>query len=90
MDSTTAQKILDSPVEKLESVFKQANWYNSTALSYKDGLISGDKRLLGKVVGEVQAGGEIKVKVARHGVKIYRMRTTEKGAKRYMSRKEEL
>ena len=90
MDGVTAQKILDSPVEKLESVFEQANWYNSTALSYKDGTIAGDERLLGKAVGEVQAGGEIKVKVKRHGVKMYRMRTDEKGARRYVIGKEEL
>ena len=90
MDVGTAQKILDSPVEKVESVFTQVNWYNSTTLSYKDGIIAGDERLLGKVVGEVRASGEIKVKVLRHGVKMYRLRTEEKEVKRYVIGKEEL
>jgi len=90
MDVGTAQKILDSPVEKAESVFTQVNWYNSTTLSYKDGIIAGDERLLGKVVGEVPASGEIKVKVLRHGVKMYRLRTEEKEVKRYVIGKEEL
>jgi alpha-galactosidase len=53
MDTAFAQKILKAPMDKLERLFKEANWYNSTELSYKDGLKRRDARLMGKKGGNI-------------------------------------
>lgn len=88
MDQTTAEHIVENGVARPE--FKEANWYNSTALPYADGLKAGDKRLLGQQIGRVGPGGQVKAKVPRHGVKMYRLRSVDGGAKRYSIHKQEL
>jgi alpha-galactosidase len=90
MDTAFAQKILKAPTDKLERLFKEANWYNSTELSYKDGLKRRDARLMGKKVGNITPGGSLAAKVKRHSVEMYRLKSVAHGGKRKVHTKEEL
>lgn len=90
MDIGLAQKILDAPLEKLEGLFKEANWYNSTALPYKEGLKRSDPRLLGKKKGIISPEGSLTAKVKKHSAEIYRLRSVGSGGKRKVHAKEEL
>lgn len=90
MDNTLAQKLLDAPVDKLEKLFKEANWYNSTEISYKDGLKRQDARLMGKKVGKINPGGSLTAKVKRHSLEMYRLKSIGHGGKRKVHAKEEL
>jgi alpha-galactosidase len=90
MDTTFAQKVLKAPTDKLERLFKEANWYNSTELSYKDGLKRRDARLMGKKVGNITPGGSLAAKVKRHSVEMYRLKSVAHGGKRKVYAKEEL
>jgi alpha-galactosidase len=90
MDTAFAQKILKAPMDKLERLFKEANWYNSTELSYKDGLKRRDARLMGKKVGNITPGGSLAAKVKRHSVEMYRLKSVAHGGKRKVYAKEEL
>jgi alpha-galactosidase len=90
MDTTFAQKVLKAPTDKLERLFKEANWYNSTELSYKDGLKRQDARLMGKRVGNITPGGSLTAKVKRHSVEMYRLKSVAHGGKRKVHSKEEL
>ena len=85
MDDFTAEQILAG-----KDQYKQ-KWYNSTELSYKDGLAKGDSRLLGKKVGSIgPQHNELKAKVPRHAVRVFRLRSLNAGATRYMLTKDEL
>ena len=85
MDDFTAEQILAG-----KDQYKQ-KWYNSTELSYKEGLSKGDSRLLGKKVGSIgPQHNELKAKVSRHAVKVFRLRSLNAGATRYMLTKDEL
>lgn len=88
MDQATSEQIVESGIARPE--FKKANWYNSTELPYAEGLKAGDKRLLGQQIGKVGPGGQVKAKVPRHAVKMYRLRSVDGGAKRYSIYKQEL
>ncbi|KAJ9669621.1 hypothetical protein H2201_000004 [Coniosporium apollinis] len=90
MDDATAQRILDAPVTELESVFSQANVYNSTLTPYVEGLKAGDERLMGRKVGELAPGGELKATVPKHSVKMYRLKSLDNGGKRYSIHRDEL
>jgi alpha-galactosidase len=90
MDTAFAQKILKAPTDKLERLFKEASWYNSTELSYKDGLKRRDARLMGKKVGNITPGGSLTAKVKRHSVEMYRLKSVAHGGKRKVHSKEEL
>jgi alpha-galactosidase len=90
MGNEMAQKILDAPVDKLEKLFKEANWYNATEISYKVGLKKKDERLMGKKVGEIAPGGTLMAQVKRHSVEMYRLRSVGHGGKRKVHAKEEL
>src|SRR6202012_5165515 len=59
MDKDVAQKVLDAPVHGSAKLLQAAKWYNATALSYKEGLKKGDKRLLGKKVGKISPCGTL-------------------------------
>ncbi|KAL3417557.1 glycoside hydrolase family 27 protein [Phlyctema vagabunda] len=83
MDEKTAQKLLDAPKEKFEAIFNHVNWYNSTAVPYKEGLKNGDERLYGKKVRKIDANGVLSAKVKRHAVKLFRLKSTKGGGKRY-------
>ncbi|KAG4444303.1 hypothetical protein IFR05_000177 [Cadophora sp. M221] len=90
MDDILGQKILDAEVDQLESLFKDANWYNSTTLSYKDGLKKSDPRLMGKKIGTVDPSGTLSAKVKKHSVEMFRLRSVGEGGKRKVHSKDEL
>jgi alpha-galactosidase len=90
MDTELARKILEAPVDKLERLFKDANWYNSTEMSYKEGLKRRDERLMGRNVGKIAPGGSLTAKVKRHSVEMYRLKSVGYGGKRKAHAKEEL
>ena len=90
MDSALAQKILDAPQDKLEKLFKDANWYNATELSYKEGLKNSDPRLLGKKISRIPPGGTLTATVKRHSAEVFRLRSVGQGGKRKVHAKEEL
>ena len=90
MQEKTAQAILDAPVAKALALLQDANWYNATALPYKDGLKNGDQRLLGKKVGMIEPGGTLTAKVKRHSSETFRLRSLGTGGKRKIHAKEEL
>ena len=72
-------------------LFKEANWYNATEMSYKEGLKKRDERLMGKKIGKIAPGGSLDKKVKRHSVEMYRLKSVGQGGKRYkMHAKEEL
>ena len=90
MDNSTATRILEAAPSSVEREFKKVNWFNSTTMSYADGLQNGDERLLGKMVGEIEPGSEIRTVVPRHAVKMYRLRNLGGEAKRYMLHRNDL
>ncbi|KAL2075496.1 hypothetical protein VTL71DRAFT_439 [Oculimacula yallundae] len=76
MSEKDAQSILDAKdVTKTSQILDNLNWYNSTAVSYKEGLEKGDERLFGRKVGVVQPRGQWDVVVERHSAKVYRFRS---------------
>ena len=86
MDDRQAEKILGGDPAKF-----QKGWYNSTELSYKDGLTNGDERLLGKKVSVLSPSKpELSVKVPRHSLKMYRLRPQSGKVTRYALTKQEL
>ena len=90
MDDALAQKILDADDKEVEKLWKQANWYNATEMSYKDGLKKWDERLMGKKIGKIAPGGTLSAKVKRHSVEMYRLKSIGHGGKRKVHAKEEL
>ena len=92
MDLKTAQEILDASDNSDLSVklLKQANWFNSTEISYKDGLKANDPRLLGEKISSIKAGGALKASVKRHSAEVFRLRNRGGEVKRYMLAKDEL
>lgn len=90
MEEKVARKILDAPIEDSVKLLKYANWYNATALSYKEGLQSGDERLLGKNIGKIVSGGTLTKIVKSHSVEMFRLRSIGTGGKRKVHSKEEL
>jgi len=90
MDEALAQKILDADEKEAEKMWKQANWYNATEVSYKEGLKKRDERLMGKKIGKIAPGGTWTADVKRHSVEIYRLKSIGHGGKRKVHAKEEL
>jgi len=92
MDVKTAQKILDADedLQSVEQILKEAHWYNSSTLSYKEGLKTGDSRLLGKKVSSIAVGGTLSVIVKRHSAEVFRLRNTGGKTARYSMAKDEL
>ena len=90
MDTPVAKKILGANAKALPKVIGKMDWYNSTAKPYAEGLKEGDQRLLGKLVGGVAPGGEVRVQVPRHAIRMFRLRNTEGSATRYQMYKQEL
>ncbi|KAH7361077.1 melibiase [Rhexocercosporidium sp. MPI-PUGE-AT-0058] len=90
MDTDLGQKILDVDTNQLEKLFKDANWYNSTETSYKDGLKKSDPRLMGKKTGKIAPGGSLTAKVNKHSVEMFRLRSVGSGGKRKIHSKDEL
>ena len=90
MAEDVAQKIVNAPVDEAVKLLKVANWYNATALSYKEGLKKGDERLLGKKIGRVEAGGSLTAAVKSHSAEMFRLKSVGSGGKRKVHAKEEL
>jgi alpha-galactosidase len=90
MDIGLAEKILDATTEKAVALLKEADWYNSTALPYKEGLKNRDSRLMGKKIETIAPGGILTAKVKRHSVEMYRLKSVGSGGKRKVHAKEEL
>ncbi len=90
MEESVAQKILDSSIQDFATVLREANWYNATAIVYKDGLDSRDARLLGKRIGDVKPKGTLKSLVKRHSAEMFRLSNPSKNLRRYISYKDEL
>jgi len=90
MDEATADRVLGSSGGDPSSVFGMADWYNATEKSYREGLDSADKRLLGKKIGNIKPGNNLTARVPRHAAKIFRLRSPSGGSKRYSMYKDEL
>lgn len=92
MDSKTAQRILDADddMDSFERMLKQVDWYNSTAISYKEGLKAGDPRLMGKKVSVIEAGGSLTLTVKRHSAEVFRLRNPGEKVASYTIAKDEL
>jgi alpha-galactosidase len=92
MDTETAQRILDADtsLQSSEQLLKEANWYNSSAVSYREGLKSEDSRLLGKKSFSIAAGGTLSVLVRRHSAEVFRLRSPGERIARYSMAKDEL
>ena len=89
MNNDDGQHILDNPTD-VEKTFKRLRWYNSTEISYKEGLKAGDERLFGKLVGRIEPRGTLKATVPRHAVAMFRLRSVSKEGPRKSHFKEEL
>ena len=89
-----ADRMADKDAKKvLEGEHPQAykDWYNATQVPYKNGLLAGDERLLGRKVGTLSPDNPcLQKQVPKHGVKMYRLRSVSDGPARYALRKEEL
>lgn len=83
MKENIAKKIVDASQEKAAKELKNLKWYNSTELSYKEGLDNEDERLFGVEIGTVKAKGILKAKVPKHGVAAFRLRSRDGAPKRY-------
>lgn len=92
MDNNVAQKILDAVDHSIaEALSRDARWYNSSEISYKQGLRDQDPRLLGKKVSTINPGGSLKAKVKRHSAEMFRLISENSGKlKRYSYVKDEL
>lgn len=95
MDERIAKKIIAQQDDKtgagVAKIYKATNFYNSTELSYKDGLAKDDPRLLGKKIDVVKPFGSLTVTVPRHAAKVFRLRSqSEVKSKRYGTQKDEL
>ena len=90
MDTKTAQKILDADNNQRSGgqLLKEANWYNSSAISYEEGLKAGDSRLLGTKTSSIATRGTLSVLVKRHSAEVFRLRTQERPARYSMARDE--
>jgi alpha-galactosidase len=92
MSIETAQKILnaDDDLRSREQLLKDAHWYNSSAVSYQEGLKAGDPRLIGKKSSSIPAGGTLSVLVKRHSAEVFRLRSPGEKTARYSMAKDEL
>lgn len=63
-------------------------YYNATEMSWMEGLMANDTRLLGQFEGMVMAGGSVQADVEAHDVKAWRFRSAGMGSG--SSRKDEL
>jgi len=92
MEIETAQSILDAneDLQSVERILNEAHWYNSSVLSYKEGLKAGDPRLLGRKTSSIAPGGTLNVLVKRHSAEVFRLRNPGEKTARYSMAKDEL
>jgi hypothetical protein len=67
-------------------------WYKATEIGYREELERGDERSLGKKIGVAKPGEEVRVKVPRHRVKMFRLQpwSEDGGGRRYVTHRDEL
>lgn len=77
MDAATASSILSGNATVNGTVVGGLNStmpYNSTEMSYAEGLARNESALLGSRVGSVAPMGTLSARVERHGIALYRLR----------------
>ncbi|PNH76832.1 hypothetical protein VD0001_g710 [Verticillium dahliae] len=75
MPLETAEALIGASDDGVRAdVLRAANWYNATEIPYAQGLANEDPRLSGEKIGEVQAGGDLEVKVVKHSARVFRLR----------------
>lgn len=74
MDVDMAEQILNGSSGEAQKLLRHANWYNSTEISYEEGLKNEDSRLLGKRVDKIDAYGVLTRRVKTHSAEIFRLR----------------
>lgn len=88
MDDETALVILNGNATSSDTatlggnnstVGTESTRYNSTALSYEDGLAAEHPALLGAKVATIQPKGVLEVEVPRHGIRLFRVRSAGEG-----------
>ncbi|PTB62533.1 family 27 glycoside hydrolase [Trichoderma citrinoviride] len=76
MSNEDAQAVLDADsASERKQKLQKLGWYNSTELSYAEGLKREDPRLFGERVGVIKSGGRFDVRVPRHAGKAFRLRS---------------
>jgi alpha-galactosidase len=80
MSDAVAKDIIDSP-ESSVKLLENINWYNATALPYKQGIEQGDARLLGKKVQTLAPRSALSRKVRKHSVEMFRLRSPNREGK---------
>lgn len=86
MSEEVAEKILENADPE-----HATDWFNSRETSYKEGLDSGDERLLGSKLGKLSPSSPtLDAKLPRHSLKMYRLRPVGDGAARYALHKQGL
>jgi alpha-galactosidase len=82
MDNATAAKALNGTLPALETkaqLLNQTARWNASVLSWAEGLNQNASALFGKKVGSLKAGGTLKMNIPRHGIGLYRLRSTGSG-----------
>ena len=90
MSDVTAQAIISGNMTMATNVTSMANptsslpvqTYNSTALSYADGLKANNTALMGVKVGTLAPMGTLSASVPSHGTAVYRLRSQGMNSKR--------
>ena len=85
MDNATASAILSGNATVNGTVTNSMNStmrYNSTQMSYADGLARNESALLGSRVGAIAPMGTLNATVERYGIALYRLRPVPSGGTR--------
>ena len=82
MDDGTALAILNGNATSNGTAGTNSARYNSTLLSYADGLSQNHPALLGAKVATIQPKGALEVEVPRHGIRLYRIRSVGGGTRK--------
>ena len=81
MDNATASSILGGNATVMDRMNATMR-YNSTRMSYADGLARNESALLGSRVGAIAPMGTLNATVERHGIALYRLRPVPSGGAR--------
>lgn len=91
MDDETALAIINSNATSNDprtknsaagTIETESARYNSTALSYEDGLAANHPALLGAKIATIQPKGALEVEVPRHGIRLFRFRSAGGGTRK--------
>lgn len=75
MSDDEAANVLNGTAPEITAQSNSTTRYNATALSYADGLNMNHTALFGKKVGQIHPGGQWSVKLDRHSIGLYRLRS---------------